>query len=248
MLSFLRLPACLKSVRSSSRIVHKRTIIPWCLSRVQFGTLIFERKGIGVHPLRIHHALASVLAACLFAGCEKDEIRRYSVERVAPARRPTVSTSSAPSQLQYKVPEGWSEMPNQEPMRLATFAAPDGDRNVDISVVPLGPQAGSVIDNINRWRGQIGLPPVTEEEVARDLRRIEVAAAPALHVELVGPESADDRREAIVGVILRREDQTWFFKMRGPADSVAKQREAFDSFLQSVRFGESPETGGQSDG
>ena len=40
----------------------------------------------------------------------------------------------------------------------------------------------------------------------------------------------------ILGVVVLRRGQTWFFKMTGPADLVEKQKPAFEAFLKSVRF------------
>ena len=40
----------------------------------------------------------------------------------------------------------------------------------------------------------------------------------------------------ILGVVVPRRGQTWFFKMTGPADLVDKQKPVFEAFLKSVRF------------
>ena len=53
-------------------------------------------------------------------------------------------------------------------MRAASFrvAGKDG-KQADVSVIPLPDPAGSDLDNVNRWRGQVGLPGVSEEELAK---------------------------------------------------------------------------------
>jgi hypothetical protein len=52
-------------------------------------------------------------------------------------------------------------------MRVASYAVkrPDG-RSADISVVAMGGGAGGELENVNRWRNQIGLDPVTEADLA----------------------------------------------------------------------------------
>ena len=51
-------------------------------------------------------------------------------------------------------------------MRQASFLV-HGDNGAvaDISFVVLGPAAGNVLDNVNRWLGQLAQPPVTEEKL-----------------------------------------------------------------------------------
>jgi len=51
---------------------------------------------------------------------------------------------------------------------------------------------------------------------------------------LTGPESAGGSR--ILAVMVSRGDISWFFKMRGPADLVGREKAAFEAFIGSVRF------------
>ena len=39
-------------------------------------------------------------------------------------------------------------------------------RLADISFVSLGPAAGNVLDNVNRWLGQLAEPPITADKLA----------------------------------------------------------------------------------
>ena len=105
----------------------------------------------------------------------------------------------------------------------------DGKR-VDTAISLLGGAAGGLLANVNRWREQVGMPPIDDAQLREDLRPIEVAGSPAHLVELVGSESAT------VGVILEQGSQSWFFKMTGPSDVVVGQKAAFESLVRSVRF------------
>ena len=73
-------------------------------------------------------------------------------------------TTSAP-QIKWTTPEGWTEVPPSS-MRYASFSAPaDDGGKIDISVVTFPGDGGSDADNINRWRGQMGLAPVDASAV-----------------------------------------------------------------------------------
>ena len=100
--------------------------------------------------------------------------------------------------------------------------------------VTITPAGGNLADNVNRWRGQVGLNPVSEEQIRQDLRSIDVDGSTGQYVDLTGPESAGGLR--ILAVRVPHGDTTWFFKMTGPADVVGRHKAAFEAFLGTVRF------------
>ncbi len=62
------------------------------------------------------------------------------------------------SRIQWQLPEGWTESEGGAMFRIATLKAPSG---IEIFVTEL--TAGQeVLSNVNRWQGQLGLPPATE--------------------------------------------------------------------------------------
>jgi hypothetical protein len=92
--------------------------------------------------------------------------------------------------------------------------------------------AGGDFANVNRWRGQVGLPPLADDEIAKLAEKITVAGQPADLYDLAGGA------QRILGVILHRDATAWFFKMTGDADLVENQKSAFISFLKTLQFGQ----------
>jgi hypothetical protein len=133
--------------------------------------------------------------------------------------------------LHYQKPEGWKELENPGPIALKKFRTGTGEEAAEVSVTPLGGDAGGVLANVNRWRGQIGLPSVTQEQADRDLHQITVEGKAAPYADLSGPE------QRMLAVIVSRGDTTWFVKTTGPKNVVAKQKSAFEAFVKSLRFG-----------
>ena len=39
-----------------------------------------------------------------------------------------------------------------------------------VTVIPLGAQSGGLADNVNRWRGQVGLAAQSEEDIKKDMK------------------------------------------------------------------------------
>jgi len=140
------------------------------------------------------------------------------------------------SGLKYTAPAGWEELPSTGGMRVAAFRVAEGGQVAEVTVIPLAGTVGGLLDNVNRWRDQIKLPPTTEEQLRQETRQLQVGGVASSYVDLAGPEAAGARRERILGVVVPRGGQTWFFKMKGSADFVARQKPAFETFLGSVRW------------
>jgi len=53
------------------------------------------------------------------------------------------------------------------PMRVASFVILMVGKQADVSVIPLGGLAGNDPDNVNRWRGQVGLALLPEADISK---------------------------------------------------------------------------------
>lgn len=138
--------------------------------------------------------------------------------------------------LSYQTPAGWKKQEKAAMFSVATFTVSDANQTAEVTISPFPGDAGGLLENVNRWRTkQLALPAVTEEELQKDLKRIEVDGVAGSYVDLLGPAGSD--RQRILGVMVPRK-QTWFFKMRGPAALVEKQKDAFEAFVKSARFAE----------
>jgi hypothetical protein len=136
--------------------------------------------------------------------------------------------------VNYKTPQGWKRHPAGQFAVLA-FEVNAGGKTAQVTASLLPGTGGGLAANVNRWRKQLDLPPAGEEQVRKDLREIAVAGAKAPYVDLLGPEAGGQRKE-ILGVVVERGGQTWFFKMTGPAELVTRQKPAFEEFVRSVQF------------
>jgi hypothetical protein len=88
--------------------------------------------------------------------------------------------------ITYNPPEGWREINSREKTRHQTFALGTPDSRLELSVTPLGAEGEtrSLLKNVNRWRGQLGLPNVTEAELGKLTETIKVAGEAATLVDL----------------------------------------------------------------
>lgn len=92
---------------------------------------------------------------------------------------------------QWKLPDGWREQ-RDNPNRYATLLLDESAPPLELAVSKF-PGGQDVAANINRWRGQLGLPPQEAAEALLSIVELKTAAGPAQYVELSGsytPEAA----------------------------------------------------------
>jgi hypothetical protein len=137
----------------------------------------------------------------------------------------------------YDVPEGWHPDARPAGLSVASFTIKDGDKKASVTLTPLGGGAGGWADNINRWRGQVELPKLGEDELAKQVATLQIAGQAARYVDVDNPKSGA-ANSRILGAIVPLPPQTWFFKMTGPSDLVGRHKAEFESFVKSVKLGE----------
>ena len=138
-------------------------------------------------------------------------------------------TNSGPT-IKWKTPEGWTEVPPSS-MRYASFSAPaeDGGK-IDISVVTFPGDGGSDADNINRWRGQMGLAPVDANAVTSQVAPLKTGDTTFSTTDIAG------NKTRTIAAWTRRDGRVWFFKATGPTAAIEKEKPNFMKFIESVRF------------
>jgi hypothetical protein len=145
--------------------------------------------------------------------------------------------SSGGKEIHVIAPDGWVASKGSS-MRVASFsvAGPDGT-SVDVSVVLLGGDAGSVFENVNRWRAQLQLPPLSSADDPALGKKEQIPAGEAFISHMTSTELVHEGKKAAIGAaILKRSGKTWFFKITGEASLVQANLDKFDSFVRSATF------------
>jgi len=205
--------------------------------------------------------VVGVSLAVLAAGCGKDEVRVYEVAKdtnspaaltatdAQPAAAPRTTAAAGPSagspKVPWTIPAEWQERPNASGMRLASYGVTAADgRSVDISVTALGEQAGTELDNVNRWRGQLKLNPLSEDQLATARDPVKIGGESSHLYDIVSQELMLDGKykSRVLASILPTGNMTVFFKAIGEADLVAAEKVRFIGWLASVKTG--PDAGG----
>lgn len=199
----------------------------------------------------------AALALSLFAvGCRKGSVESYRVPKekdpemplassagsggagtdAAPAGGTAMAATAVPTAegagLAWTAPAAWK--PKQaSAMRKGSYLVPGtGGADGDLSVTAFPGDVGGELANVNRWRGQVQLPPIAESDLASNVQRIEANGLNFTIVDFVGAGANASR---ILGAIVPYQGATWFFKLTGPDAVVEKAKSDFLAFLQTVK-------------
>ncbi len=149
--------------------------------------------------------------------------------------------------IQWTAPNGWKSE-GARPMRAATYRTPAaaGDKeDGECGVSFFGPgQGGSVEDNVKRWTGQFEQPGGKASEQAAHIAKQTVNGLKVTTIDVAGTYTGGGGPMAAVksskpgyrllGAIVEAPQGLVFFKLTGPAKTVAAQQGAFQGLLKSL--------------
>ena len=140
------------------------------------------------------------------------------------------------AQGSWSVPDGWVEVPPTA-MRSPNFLVA-GDPDAQCYLTSLAGDGGGLESNVNRWRSQMSLAPVSAAEIGQ-LPRVPFLGGVATFLDLEGnwtgmsgDESGEDYR--LVGLLLVEPTGSHFLKMIGPQAILAGELEAFEELAASL--------------
>ncbi len=208
--------------------------LPECTAELQLGDVSATRV-----DLRGWRGETST-AAPFSAG---SQARRPPTAAISPAGR-------AAGTPQMEPPNGW-EPGRLNSFRKAAFVVKAPGQQAEITVTDFPASTGSAMSdplaNLNRWRGELGMETIAEENLPGQFEAIDLGDARGDFVALFPENDAD---QATLVAMAERDGRVWFFKMKGDRDLVATQQGEFRKFLKSVRFAPASEsaTSGDNDG
>lgn len=149
-----------------------------------------------------------------------------------PGSDQTFATTSG-AELSWTAPAGWQSK-KVGSMRKATFElAGPGGATAELAITAFPGDVGGEIANVNRWRGQTGLDPLSDTAAAAAIQRLEVNGLKIGVVDCV--DSASPEAMHLLGAMVPYDGSTWFFKLVGPDAVVTSQKAAFLAFLKTLK-------------
>jgi hypothetical protein len=128
--------------------------------------------------------------------------------------------------LVWTAPAQWTPK-KATSMRKGSYAVTGPEGAADLSITAFPGDVGGDLANVNRWRGQLQLPPVPDLTGA--LQPIE---ANGLRILVFDGANGGTR---MLGAIVPQAGETWFFKLTGPDALVTREKPVFLEFLKTVK-------------
>ena len=140
----------------------------------------------------------------------------------------TAVPTASGSDLRWTAPAVWAVKTGSS-MRKGSYAVKGDGGEADLGITAFPGATGGLEANLNRWRGQVGLPPAPPEEVVAAAEKFDSNGLQFLVVDYAGNGTR------LVGAIVPYGGNSWFFKLMGPDAVVAGQKAAFIEFLHTVK-------------
>lgn len=197
-----------------------------------------------------------VLPLLLLVACQKSEVQYYRIPKEKAASQPQpplppshppidgmqmgMNAAASPSEavaqpatdsLTWTAPGHWQKKPLGQMRRGSYGIKGEGAEEADLSIFVFPGAAGGVLDNVNRWRGQIGLGALDSAKLADECSQMKAAGG----LELTVVDMTGSNQDRILGAILVRGPESWFFKMKGPSALVGREKNVFVEFLKTVK-------------
>lgn len=138
-----------------------------------------------------------------------------------------------------KLPEGWRENPTPGAMRVASYLVSNAEGSeAEIAVIPMPGMANIELQLVNMWREQAKLPAITEADLGTQSTKVPIAGEEGKLFEVSSTEAVlgGKYKARIMVAMLKRDDNTWFFKLTGEDEFVASQKPNFLAYLKDVSF------------
>jgi hypothetical protein len=139
------------------------------------------------------------------------------------------------------LPQAWERQTPSSKMRAAQAVIPGPAGPGELTVFYFGEGKGGGVDaNIQRWLGQMELPPgsaparASFETKGFTVTWIDVAGTLKASTMGMGPMSPQPHTRMLAAVI-EGPGGPWFFRAVGPEQTMSPQRDAFLGMLKSVR-------------
>lgn len=160
-----------------------------------------------------------------------------------PSGHPDISATSPPAgvparegQPKWLPPKGWKEVPGGQFLVAKFIVTGKDNAQAAVNVSRSVGDGGGLAGNVNRWRGQLGLTPLSADGLAAAVTPVKIAGGEASFIEMTGTDARSGQPAKLIGAVVPQAGQTWFYKLMGDPAVVESQQDAYKQFVQTVKY------------
>ena len=135
------------------------------------------------------------------------------------------------TELIWEKPDTWVSSEGSS-MRIASFAIPYSGGSGDLSVIQLGGAGGGLRSNINRWRRQLNLEPISLIEIENYITKKEGLLGTYSMIQIINKEMDN----AFLCAIIPTGNYTIFVKLSLKPMGIIAVKDDFITFCSSLNF------------
>ena len=132
--------------------------------------------------------------------------------------------------LTWDLPETWVPSKGHS-MRLASFNVPFSRGVGDLSIVSLSGLSGGLLANVNRWRSQVELKPISESDILTTSSVGESKMGPYRVFKMIND---NNKGKAIIAAVLPTGEKTFFIKLTTDVQGISELEPSFKKFCSSI--------------
>ncbi|MFT5206834.1 MAG: hypothetical protein ACI9CF_000575 [Candidatus Omnitrophota bacterium] len=195
-------------------------------------------KDFSKQPKALVLIIVFVLGVLILTYLQRQEpIEVYSIPKEISAPLPNQILPTAYT-LHLQAPKTWAEK-EASGMRLYSYTIQgEGGASAEVSVIALPTPSGTLIDNINRWRGQLGLEPIAQAQIMEQVVEITVNELDfrTITIQSANPDGAITSARSSIIAMLTFANTDYFFKLIGQSELVESNQAAFTAFLNTIHL------------
>ena len=182
--------------------------------------------------------IAGFITLILFSCSSEDNIRTYRLPKKPNEVPALVEEKKVSSKiigeaknltLKWETPESWEQF-DGHPMRMASFYVPHSVGKGELSITEFSGMSGGIQANINRWRGQVSLPPQSEQSIIDASITYNSELGKFLFFELSNEKS----NQGILASIYELTNRTVFVKLSIEHSAIPEIKKDFLTFSESI--------------
>jgi len=135
------------------------------------------------------------------------------------------------TKLIWEKPDSWV-LSDGSSMRLASFAIPYSGGTGDLSVIQLGGDGGGLKSNVNRWRRQLNLEPISLMKIENNISMNSGTLGTYSMIKIINQEIDS----AFLCAIIPNGDYTIFVKLSLKPIGIIAVKDDFIRFCSSINF------------
>ena len=165
---------------------------------------------------------------------ENSHIRKYTLEK--PSKNIKINDVSSlktiNKKFSWEAPLNWVKG-EKTSMRIGSYKIPYSKGNGDLSITNFQGDGGGLEANINRWRKQINLKPLTLKEISQEAIYGKSSIGPYKLFKIINEK---DPSVAFLCSVISSESSTVFLKVNIAKDGILDIEKEFIDFISTFKF------------